>query len=153
MRSIKNRPYCLKPFGDSRTEQSHLPDCDINIIMKRALRGQASPYVREDQGSYGDATSLDFFEAHTLIAEGNTMFEELPSHIRSRFDNEVGKFLDFIQDPSNKPEAISLGLIKTPPEPEPDLSTNKASAPAQPKEGDSGAAGPDGGPGATPPKS
>lgn len=122
MRPLEDRPHALHfPADEGRTEQNHVKDCDINIIMKRALRGQGSEYIRDDPGSYGDATSVDFYQAHVLVAESKTMFEELPSKIRSRFENDPGQFLEFIKDEKNLPEAIELGLVKKPlPEPEPE---------------------------------
>lgn len=113
-RPIKKRTHLAFGNDSGRTEQSHVPDCDINIIMKRALRGQHTPYIREDMGSYGDASSLDYHAAHTLVADANSQFEELPSNIRSRFENNPAQFLEFIQNDANMPEAIELGLIPKP---------------------------------------
>lgn len=123
-RSIKKRTSISFTGDNGRTEQNHIADCDINIIMKRALRGQHTPYVRDDMGSYGDATSLDYHQAHNLVADANTQFEELPSNVRTRFDNSPEQFLEFINNDANEPEAIELGLIKKPipvPEPLPDV--------------------------------
>jgi len=120
MRSLKQRKYATKVANDGRTEQNHAKDCDINVIMARAMRGQSSPYLRQDAGYYGDATSLSFYEAQAIVANAKTMFEELPSKIRNKFNNDPGEFLTFIQDPANKPEAIELGLIKKE-KPSPDL--------------------------------
>lgn len=65
MRPMSKRKYAINLGGVSRTEQSHIDDTDINVIMKRALRGQSSDYIRENAESYGEATSLDLFEAKT----------------------------------------------------------------------------------------
>ncbi len=106
---------------DGRTEQNHIDDTNINIIMARAQRGITPTYIKDSPGAYGDASGLTFLEAQTVVADAKTMFEELPSKIRNRFDNKPEDFLDFIQDPKNKPEAIELGLIKkTPPKVEPE---------------------------------
>lgn len=113
---MSKRKYAINLGGVSRTEQSHIDDTDINVIMKRALRGQSSDYIRENAESYGEATSLDLFEAKNLILEGEQTFAEFPSKIRNRFKNNIGEFLDFIQDPENMPEAIELGLVKKPTE-------------------------------------
>jgi len=116
MRPLKKRPYAIIfPEAEGRTEQSHKNDCDINVIMQRALRGQASPYVREDMGSYGDATTVSFHEANNIVANAKSMFEELPSKIRTRFHNDPGEFQEFIQDDSNRSEAEELGLVKKKP--------------------------------------
>lgn len=118
MRKLKDRPHALKfPEGEGRTEQSHVADCDINVILKRALRGQTSPYIRDNVEEYGEQTSIDLFEAQNIVKDAETMFNNLPSRVRNRFENDIGQFLDFIQDDANLPEAYELGLVKTPPNP------------------------------------
>lgn len=131
MRTLKQRKYALHfPKDEGRTEQSHVPDTDINIIMKRALRGETTPYLRDTPELFGTHNSLDMFEAHNIIREGETMFADLPSTIRNRFNNNIGEFLDFIQDDENMLEASELGLIPKPkqkgePIPEPDTKSKE----------------------------
>jgi len=60
---------------------------------------------------YGYATSDDFTASMEIVARGQTMFEELPSSIRTRFENDPAKFLDFVQDEENKEEMQELGLL------------------------------------------
>lgn len=120
MRKIKDRPFSIDLSGESRTEQSHINDADINQIMKKALAGIPSNYIREYEGHYGDATSVQFYDAQVIVANGKSMFEDLPSDIRNRFKNDPGKFLDFVQDPANAAELVKLKLataIPTPPVP------------------------------------
>lgn len=153
MRTLKQRKYALRFPEDGKTEQSHIPDTDINVIMKRALRGQHTPYMRDNPGSYGDATSLSYLDAHVLVAEAQSMFEDLPSKIRNRFDNDTGKFLEFIHDESNIEEAIELGLIPKQPqieEPEPIADPPSSSSSL---EGGKGDTVPPPGKGDTPPSS
>ena len=38
------------------------------------------------------------------------MFESLPADIRTKFGNDPGRFLDFVEDPQNEEELIELGL-------------------------------------------
>jgi hypothetical protein len=35
----------------------------------------------------------------------------LPANIRSRFDNDPAKLIDFMENPANREEAESLGLV------------------------------------------
>ena len=52
----------------------------------------------------------------TSVVAAQSMFATLPSKIRSAFDEDPQKFLDFCSDPENKPEMEKLGLLpKTPP--------------------------------------
>lgn len=104
------------PKGEGRTEQAHVGDVDINQIWAKALIGQKSDYIKEYGGRYGDATSLDFLQANILISNAQEMFDALPSEIRSRFQNQPGKFMDFVQDPENEQELIKLKLANPKPE-------------------------------------
>lgn len=119
MRSLKDRPYALHfPKGEGRTEQAHAGETDINTIMAKARRGEHSDYISDHEGQYGFASRENYFEANILIAQANTMFEELPAKIRSRFNHDPGQFLEFVQDPKNQEEMVELKL-KNPPTPTP----------------------------------
>jgi hypothetical protein len=118
MRSLKKRPSAITFPSTTITEQQHANDVDINQIMAKASRGQSSEYIREHAGHYGDATSLDFYQAQTIVANAKSLFEDLPSSIRNRFENKPGLFLDFVQDPKNAEELVELKLANPPP-PEP----------------------------------
>ncbi len=96
------------------TEKAHVGDTDINQIMAKALKGEHSDYIKDHAGHYGDATSLDYFEAQTTIANANSLFEDLPSKIRNKFENNPAKFLDFVQDPKNLEEMVELKLANPP---------------------------------------
>lgn len=74
--------------------------------------------------TYGDCLPIDYVEALDLVAKAETMFSELPSSIRDRFENDPEKFLAFVQDPKNTEEAIKLGLAQPLP-----LSDNKTDKP------------------------
>jgi hypothetical protein len=39
------------------------------------------------------------------------MFEDLPSSIRSRFENQPSQFLDFVHDENNLQEMQQMGLL------------------------------------------
>lgn len=110
-RSLKKR-IAIVFKDDSKTEQSHRDDVNINNIMAKARRGQMSDYIREFEGKYGDTTSLQYHEAQNIVAAANQMFEQLPSELRNKFENEPRLFLDFVQNPDNKEELIKLKLAK-----------------------------------------
>lgn len=102
--------------GDSKVEQSHAARVDINMILKRCRRTGLFPQ-RTGVPSYGDFTgAVDFQECLTRIDKANRDFDDLPSEIRSRFDNDPGKLLDFLADADNLAEAREIGLVPKPPE-------------------------------------
>ena len=61
---------------------------------------------------YGDFTTVaDFHAAQNIIAEATQSFDLLPAALRKRFDNDPAKLLEFLEDDSNREEAIKLGLV------------------------------------------
>lgn len=96
------------------TEQSHKAACDINGIMAKFQKTGAIEHVRKFGPRYGDVTGADFTQAQFLVAEMCSQFEELPSALRSRFNNDPAEFLDFVSDESNSDEMAEIGLIEAP---------------------------------------
>ena len=108
---IKVRLTCT---GPGKAKQSFQAECDINNIMAKYQKTGLLDHINKHGESYGFASSLDFTQANQVIAKANSMFEELPSATRNRFDNDPAKFLDFVQNPDNLEEMQSLGLANTP---------------------------------------
>jgi len=100
--------------GESRTKQSFKDECDINRIMSRYQNTGVMEFVNKREARYADVTAFDYQEACNLVAGANSMFHDLPSALRSRFDNDPGQLLAFLDNPSNLQEAVSLGLVNPP---------------------------------------
>lgn len=120
----KNRTLLCFPPTEGRTKQSHKAECDINVIMSRYMQTGVIDFVTKHQPHYGDVTALDFTTAMNQIAQAQSMFHDLPSAVRNRFENNPALFLDFIQDPRNKAEAHEMGLLR------PDYQPSAPDAPA-----------------------
>lgn len=97
--------------GD-RTKQSFKAECDINNIMARYQRTGVIDFAQKHEAQYADCTGLEFESGMQTIARARAMFEDLPSKLRQRFENEPAKFLEFVQNPKNREEAKELGLLK-----------------------------------------
>jgi len=95
---------------DSRTEQSHKEECDINQILSKYIKTGVLAHQKHHQSNYGDYTSTDFHEAQNIIAKASSMFAELPAKVRSQFDNDPAKFLDFAGDNNNMQAMVNMGL-------------------------------------------
>ncbi len=106
----KERFGDIKSTGPSLTKQSFTKECDINNIMRKYQKTGAIEHVNKNQGSYGYATAHSFQEALEIVEKGEKMFKELPSSIRTKFENDPAQFLDFVQDPANIEEMQELGL-------------------------------------------
>ena len=71
-------------------------------------------HVNKHSAQYGFASSEDLHESLNMIHTANEMFADLPSQARNKFENDPGKFLDFVQDPENESQLFELGLSDFP---------------------------------------
>lgn len=95
---------------DSRTEQSHKEECDINQILSKYIKTGVLAHQRQYSPQYGEFTSTDFHEAQNIIATASSMFAELPAQVRNKFDNDPALFLDFAGDENNMQSMVDMGL-------------------------------------------
>jgi len=104
---------CLSFDENSRwTKQSAKDECDINQIMSRYMATGELPNIAERAPQYLDVTGLEFQASMDFIAGANTLFHEMPSAIRTRFENNPALFLDFCSHEKNRPELAEMGLLK-----------------------------------------
>lgn len=96
--------------GIGLTKQSHIKECDINNIMARYQKTGAISHMNNHASDYGFASSDDLHAALNTVNRANEMFNDLPSSIRTKFGNDPGLFLDFVQNPENMNEMVELGL-------------------------------------------
>jgi len=106
---LPERVQITFPSEEGRAKQSMADECDINNIMAKYQKSGALTHVNQHGAEYGYADSVQFHDAMNIVADGNTMFADLPSSLRNRFV-EPGAFLDFVQDEANAEEMIELGL-------------------------------------------
>ena len=107
----RGRFYATISDAPSCTEQSHKDECDINRILHDYTRTGFMQHARQHAGQYDDVSAVDYETALNTVAQTKSMFESLPSAIRQEFDQNVSKFLDFVQDPSNAPELAERGIL------------------------------------------
>lgn len=113
-----------------RTKQSFKDECDVNVIIKRFLKTGILDFANKHEPRYGDTTGIEYTQAMQTVAAAKSLFMEMPPHLRSRFENEPAKFLDFVQDEKNREEAERLGLLKPKATPGPAPAPAPGSAPA-----------------------
>lgn len=96
------------------TEQHHKEACDINNVLKRYRDTGVIEHRNQYEGFYADISGIDFTESQNKIANAQSMFEELPAHMRRFFNDSPAFFLDYVQNPDNKPALYDLGLAIRP---------------------------------------
>lgn len=96
----------------SMTQQSFAEDADINVIVERfGLTGQMPEPLNPQ---YGDFSQVgDFQSAMNAIADAQSGFMSLPAALRARFGNDPAQLISFLEDPANRSEAVSLGLVNS----------------------------------------
>jgi len=119
-------PYVNR--GNSATKQSFKDECDINVIMGRYLRTGVIDFVNKHEPRYEDLSEAhDYQQAMLVVAESRSLFQDLPSQIRTKFENDPAKFLDFVHNPQNRSEMAEMGLLR----PGADLGTQPTTQAAQ----------------------
>jgi len=101
----------LKCEDKSMAQQNFAEECDINTIVARfGLTGSLPTNVAAP--TYGDFTGVsDYQSALAVISAADDSFYSMPAEIRSRFNNNPAKFVDFCSDVSNLEEMKSMGLV------------------------------------------
>lgn len=110
--SPKLKVSVIFPDDSPHTKQEFADECDINVLLSRYQSTGEIPNLNERAPQYLDATGYDFQTHMDFIAGAKTLFQEMPSAIRNRFDNDPAKFLDFTSQEKNRPEMAEMGLLK-----------------------------------------
>ena len=105
--------------GPSMTKQSFKEESMIDNIIRQYDKTGLFTHLNTSIPRYGDFTldnvrgsaGMDFHQALVIVKQSQEAFAELPAHLRKRFNNDPGNFLEFVDDPSNFEEAQELGLI------------------------------------------
>ncbi len=98
--------------GPSMTQQNFKDETDINNILAKYAKTGLIDHINKYGGHYSEMPDeSDFHAAMNLVTNAQSMFAELPSGIRANFDNDPALFLDFLDDPENRDEAIEMGLF------------------------------------------
>ena len=95
----------------SLTEQSFKFESDINNICEG--KAFSSLPANKNQPLFDDFTNLgNYQESLDIVARAKSLFEELPSNLRNRFENNPQKLIDFVSDPEkNYDEGVKLGIF------------------------------------------
>lgn len=95
----------------SLTEQCHMDECKVQNILKKYRETGRLEHTAKYEGTYMDfANAPDYTEAQIIIANAKSMFETVPASIRSQFDNNPMKYVEFMQDENKRDEIEAMGL-------------------------------------------
>lgn len=101
-------------FDEPSLTQQHFKDeCDVNHILGKYSVDAIAQHAELYKGQYGDFSDIpDYQCALNRVLEADEAFMSLPANVRVKFDNDPGKFLEFVDNPANKDEMKSLGLLR-----------------------------------------
>lgn len=109
---IERYPVQVDQTGEeSRTQQHHKDETDINLIVNRFKDTSILEHLNQNPLQYGEATSQTFTEAMHTVSAAQNQFSELPSEVRRYFQNDVAIFLDAASDPEQKKLFQDFGLL------------------------------------------
>lgn len=96
----------------SMTQQNFANECNVNSIMEKYRKTGSVSHIRTQSGSYGDFSQYqDFKQNLDTVRNAMDSFDSLPAHIRKKFSNSPENLVDFLSNPENNKEAVSLGLM------------------------------------------
>lgn len=97
-----------------RTKPEFKESCDVNYILKKyKMTGTWDMVGSPLYGDYSDV--VDYQEACNIQIRAQEQFENLPSELRNRFQNDPSKFLEYVNDEKNNEEMWRLGLLNKSP--------------------------------------
>lgn len=115
---VRNRfsvvPNPLSPEGKKPAKQEFKDDADINSIMRKFQKTGTIDHSAKYAPQYGIASPHTLHESMNIVKKAESMFAELPSSIRKKFEHSAAKFLEFVQDEANYEEAKEIGLDLAP---------------------------------------
>ncbi len=88
-------------YKDGRTKQAFKDDADIVKIMARADKAGTISHLQKFEGVYADYSDYDFEEQTRRLAQGQTIFDQLPAEMRREFNQSPQEFFAYVNDPKN----------------------------------------------------
>lgn len=140
LKPSKTRVRPTLSTGPGRTKQSFKDEANINNIVAKYLKTGLMDSVNKNPQRYADVSALTGYQdSLNIVRQGKELFDGLPANIKKRFQNNPAELIAFLDDDTNKDEAVKLGLVKfTPPpaakeEPEAPLEKTEDSPPPKSK--------------------
>lgn len=97
---------------EDNVDQSQEKNTNLQHILEPSRKAQLMRHVVNFEGQYDDIPVKTFQDAMAVTAAANSMFEELPRHVKDKFGNSTEAFLAFVNNPTNAPELEAMGILK-----------------------------------------
>lgn len=95
----------------TRAQQHFKEETDINTIVERfGITGELPKDLRVPINR--DVWEIqDLKGAMNIVNEAREAFMQMPAKVRTTFDNDPAKFVDFVSDEDNRAKAEKLGIL------------------------------------------
>lgn len=103
IKALKPKP---KKYDDGMTKQAFKDSTDVNKILTRQARAGTLSHLDRFAGRYGDFTGFDFQDQQNKLAQGKSIFEQLPAEIKREFKQDPTAFFDFVNKHADDPEKL-----------------------------------------------
>lgn len=110
------RTYAFQTIGESMTQQQFKEECDVNNILAKYRKNGLVTHLSKHNGNFGDFSNVEDYQTSLgKLMEAQNAFLQLPSELRSKFQNDPANLVAYLSDPKNDEEAIKFGLkVKRP---------------------------------------
>lgn len=103
--------FGIKIEGESLTVQSDAIDADINTIVKRfGITGELPSNLEYVTNVDLTEAPDTFMGAMEVLQRAQEQFMAMPANVRAEFNNDPGRFMDFVSDRGNLDRMRELGL-------------------------------------------
>ncbi|AXH76823.1 MAG: internal scaffolding protein [Microviridae sp.] len=110
----------LRCEDESLTHQEFREESDINTIIDRFGIGENPIEAQKWVTNVDIANAPDnYMDVMNQLNVAREQFMTLPAKVRSTFDNDPSRFVDFVSDPGNGEELVRMGLAVVRPDPSP----------------------------------
>lgn len=95
------------------TQQQYKDQVNVNKIMEKYKQTGSIAHLRNSaSGVYADLSQIpDYPTALMQVRQAQEAFEQIPSHIRMKFNNNPALLISYLKDPANYHEAVKYGLL------------------------------------------
>ena len=107
---VRPKLVCKEPSLTANYEASH---CDVNQLVENAKATGVLNHVSPKELVYSAFDqNASYHDALNSVIATQEAFMSHPAAIRSKFDNDPGKMVEYLSNPDNLDEAIDLGLVR-----------------------------------------
>ena len=111
--SLASNESALDCRDESLTRQEFAEESDINTIIDRFGIGENPIEAQKWVTNIDIADAPDNYQdVMNQLNLARDQFMSLPAKVRSQFDNDPGKFVDFTSNPANAEELVRMGLAE-----------------------------------------